>query len=141
MDTEKKLYLACKALLKPWAEDAVANGIEAEQQALAAMAEYELLLGPLPEWAVAHNITDELVAGLQLFTRNGRRHGNAHIVSVHYEDYPVFDIQALPRYDVITDAGSRVNNLTNIEVLEGWEPGDFISNPAAVVKRFGHVPE
>lgn len=142
MDTEKKLYLAFKALLEPaYYQKGHSEQLAIEERAQKALAEYEMMLGPLPDWAVAHNITNELVAGLQLFTRNGRRHGNAHIVSVHYEGNPVFDIQALPRYDVITDAGRRVNNLTDIEVLEGWEPGDFISDPAAVVKRFGRVPD
>ena len=130
MNTEKRLYLACKALLTPWAENAVAASLEAERQASEAMDEYEMMLGPLPEWAVAHNISDELVEGLQLFTRNGRRHGNAHIVTINDKRW----------YTVLTDAGSFIDKMSHSEVLEGWEPGDFISDPAAVVKRFGRVP-
>lgn len=145
MNTEKRLYLACEALIDNMIRDQASGDsgnweltdVPEYVKGVAAMEEYKMQLGPLPEWAVAHNITDELVPGLQLFTRNGRRHGNAHIIDKRSSTIPG---SAKIYYDVITDAGSVIREMAEDEVLEGWEPGDFISDPAAVMKRFGRVP-
>lgn len=132
-----KLYLACVALLKPWGEKQAQNHIAAEQQAILALAEFELSHGPLPDWAVGRNWDYSLVPGAQLCTKDGRKTGNAHVLRV--------DERCLNSgksyFDCITDAGSYIHDLTEQELLEQFWVGDWISDPKTLIARFGNHGE
>lgn len=62
----------------------------------------------LPDWAKGLNITDELVEGLQLYTKDGRRTGNAHIVEVDLNHTYVNTGITVDLYTIITDAGNYI---------------------------------
>lgn len=138
MTTEHTLYAALKRIMRNYAgvlEDAGCSRPEENTEyklAMSALAEYEMTLGPLPDWAIAHNVTHDYLLGVQLFTRDGRRHGNAHIIDVLSGTPPLEQTT----YTILTDAGSLIHNMTLSEVKSGWEAGDFISDPAAVRRRF-----
>lgn len=145
MNTETQLYLALKSLLNSEGTT-MDTGIgtmesdelvEARHQARKALEQFELELGPLPDWAVSHNLTDELVPGLQLFTKDGRHCGNAHIIRI--EETP-----SSPHYThiyhLLTDAGNSMQ-FSQAEVENQFWLGKFISVPAAVVARFGRIEE
>lgn len=83
--------------------------------------------GPLPSWAVRHNKSKELVPGAQLCTRDGRKTGNAHLMSLD----PTTGI-----WCILTDAGSHLRCTAN-EVNELFFVGDFVSDPEEVEARFG----
>lgn len=76
----------------------------------------------LPHWALARS-NGTLQAGLQLFTKNPRRCGNAFITVISYDH-----TMSPPgtRFEVITDAGNEMV-LTDNEVDELFERGDYIS--------------
>ena len=127
MNTETQLYLALKNLTK------VAHCHHSDmKQATDALEQFELELGPIPDWAVAHNLTDELVPGLQLFTKDGRNIGNAHITLVTVPPAGCTDVY----YHLLTDAGSEVR-FSLREVNDWFYPGKFISKPEDVIARFG----
>ncbi|MNF11709.1 hypothetical protein D3C80_2129820 [compost metagenome] len=70
--------------------------------------------------------------GAQLCTKDGRRIGNAHIVKVvNYLDKPV-DVSL---YECLTDAGSKFTH-TEQELLEAFTIGDWISDPARIIRDF-----
>lgn len=76
----------------------------------------------LPHWALARS-NGTLQAGLQLFTKNPRRCGNAFITAIS-SDHTMSPPGT--RFKVITDAGNELV-LTDNEVDELFERGDYIS--------------
>lgn len=151
-----KLYLALKALIVLAEEEAqslvylgreddatqeAANNAEhLVEQAVLALAEFELAAGPLPEWAIGRNWAYALQPGAQLCTKDGRRTGNAHIVSIETKTYanmadhtnPYGEVQV---FNCLTDAGSKFT-FTEVEVLEAFTIGDWISDPERVIRDF-----
>ena len=132
MNTEKSLYLALKNLLVSWRGGIESGDWVGEPDAQAkkeiadaeeALALFELDLGPLPDWATAHNIAQEPVLYAQLYTRNARRNGNAMIFHVSGSTF-----------GVITDMGSTMAvNLSELNQL--FEIGDYIMNERGYEKR------
>lgn len=132
MNTEKSLYLALRNLYDAIDSHEVidhlpggtANVIRDMWHASdAALSAFELDLGPLPDWATAHNIAQEPVLYAQLFTRNPRRNGNAMIFHV-----------ASSTFGVITDMGNTMAlNLTELNQL--FEIGDYIMKEEGYEKR------
>jgi len=128
MNTEKSLYLALKNLFDALIDDGIAwpahsPMVPATIDAKRAMKQFEGALGPLPDWATAHNIAQEPVLYAQLFTRNPRHCGNAmifHVVGKHF--------------GVITDMGCDMT-LNAIELDQLFEIGDYIFDEHAYLKR------
>lgn len=135
MNTETQLYLALAGLVAK-VEDMNDQPVPAMKVAYAAMDQFILEIGPIPEWAVAHNLTDELVPGLQLLTKDGRNIGNAHITVVTVPPTPECEVY----YHILTDAGNEVR-FSKKEVLDWFYPGKFICTPERIIKRFGAKPE
>lgn len=109
-------------------------------KAESALQQFELNRGPLPDWAVNWNFKRELVPGAQLMTKDGRRMGNAHIVSSESKAYPHLANKQNPYgevtvYHCLTDAGSHF--VLNEEELRGsfWV-GEFISTPDRIIADF-----
>lgn len=132
MQTDKQLYLALSHLYHVIADHEVIEHLPhitagqvslTHNEAKAALDQYELELGPLPEWASAHNITGEPVLFAQLYTKDGRKRGNGMIYHV-----------AGSTYGIITDMGNT-SVLTREEVLGIYEVGDFVLNEAGYLKR------
>ena len=147
-----KLYLALRAVL-PYAEaeyeslDVTAHRdnddgcvVEAEKAATCinaarlAICEFEVHAGPLPDWAIARNWDYSLVPGAQLCTRDGRRTGNAHIISTENKDYPG-QAGFTQVFHCLTDAGSKFV-FTEQEIETAFTVGDWISDPARVLNDF-----
>lgn len=114
MQTERKLYLALRALMEEFHIDGTAEGVEVYDQAFNACEQFELELGPLPDWAESYNIAQEPVMNAQLYTKNGRRNGNAMIYHVSESSF-----------GVITDMGNTMV-LNRYELDSLFEVGDFI---------------
>lgn len=74
------------------------------------------------------------VAGSQLFTKNGRRMGNAHIVEVRPLDSPG-QAGFVYEYVCISDAGNEFT-LSHGSLFELFEIGDYISDVARIKKHF-----
>jgi len=84
---------------------------------------------PIPYWATA-KATGELVVGLQLFTKDGRRTGNAFILNVfnytNRKQHPTRDIVVdTVLYVVVTDMGNVVR-LAESEIDDCYYLGDYI---------------
>lgn len=134
MNTEKHLYLALKNLCNVIDDNEIIEHCPSRTGELLyaykgaaenAMQRFELELGPLPDWATAHNIAQEPVTYAQLFTRNPRRNGNAMIYHVGASG---------GTFGVITDMGNTmVLNATELDQL--FEVGDYIMNETAYEKR------
>ena len=88
----------------------------------------------LPEWALAHDTSGSLVPGRQLCTRDGRNVGNAHIISIEIKKYESIP-KPLTLYVILTDAGTEFKMLDS-EINERFYIGEFISDPAKVIKKF-----
>jgi hypothetical protein len=132
MSTEKQLYLALKNILEPyrsgmesgdWCGEPNAQTKKEIADAEEALACFELDLGPLPDWASAHNIAQEPVTYAQLFTRNPRRNGNAMIFYV-----------GTSHFGVITDMGNAMT-LSLVELHQLYEIGDYIMDERGYEKR------
>ena len=129
-----KLYLALKAVMTPC--DTQAAAVLNEKQAQRTMYEFEQSFGPVPDWAVARNFGYELVAGAQLCTRDGRKTGNAHIVSIEQIGIPhLAPYSEITVYNCLTDAGSKFM-FTEQELETAFTVGDWISDPARIIKDF-----
>jgi len=76
-----------------------------------------MIIEELPTWAVAFASGDYLQAGAVLPTRDGRRCGNALVLSVNGETA-----------NVRTDAGNRMT-LNHTELAELFHPPRYISKP------------
>lgn len=141
-----KLYLALRALL-PFAKTmADKMGYDTEQkefiQSALAITEFEQSHGPLPDWAVGRNWDYSLVPGAQLCTKDGRRTGNAHIITkgVMHSGNGVYINNV---YNCLTDVGSKFT-FTEVELLAAFTIGDWISDPKRVLKDFdrhGHYAD
>lgn len=103
-------------------------------QTKSALEDYILELGPLPEWAVAHNVGEQVVIGAQLCTKDGRRHGNAHIVGAMEV---TLDTGVTTTYHCITDAGNEMH-LSEREINTEFYIGKYISSPGRIWKEFGY---
>lgn len=121
MQTDRQLYLA----LKNFRASASMASIETTVAADAALLQYELEMGPLPEWASAHNIAQEPVLYAQLYTLNGRQRGNGMIYDIGTQGV---------HFGIITDMGNT-SVLTREELLGIYEIGDFILNEEGYIKR------
>lgn len=142
-----KLYLALRSVVEelngfkdnlgPFAVD-----VEKLKNAELAMEEFELSHGGLPDWAVGRNWDYSLVPGAQLCTKDGRRTGNAHIITkgvMHSGNGEYIDNV----YNCLTDVGSKFT-FTEVELLEAFTIGDWISDPKRVLKDFdrhGHYAD
>lgn len=133
---EAKMYVAIKGLLKPWPEGQLTNAVDAEQYALAVIAEYELNLGPIPDWSYGHNVLRVIQQGTQLQTKDGRRIGNAWVTSNAMWG-PAAKGEESPKYfDVFTDAGSKCT-MNEKEIHQLFWIGPFFSDPERVFRQFG----
>ena len=79
---------------------------------------------PLPEWSIgmAHG---EFCEGAQCPTKDGRRHGNAHVIRVENEVYTV-----------LTDAGTTMRMSLN-ELRAAFWPPAWVSDTDQVIHKFG----
>lgn len=107
------------------------------------MRDFEDSHGPLPDWAIARNFGLEYVLGTQLFTRDGRRHGNAWLVSVTNEvDAKIADREnpfgEWTSYTVLTEAGSLISKMTQQELETAFWAGDWICTLDRIAERFDH---
>ena len=133
-----KLYLALRSIMNGYVslcEDAGGRDIESTTEyknTMRVLYEFEQSFGPIPDWAVDRNWDYSLVPGAQLCTKDGRRCGNAHIVKVAKAkpEGPTRDLFAC-----LTDAGSQFT-MSEPEILEAFTIGDWISDPARVIKDF-----
>ena len=139
MNTEKSLYLALNNLYRVIADHEVVDhrpvntmGLlqHAHNEAKHALDQFEIELGPLPDWAAAHNITGEPVEYAQLYTRNGRRNGNGIISLVTVPPTAEDEVY----YHVITDMGNE-SRLNIHELNEMYEIGDYILKAYGVELR------
>jgi hypothetical protein len=139
MQTDRMLYLALRSMVLAMEQDQASGDsgnwaltdVPEYLAARAAMAQYEIELGPLPEWASAFNITQEPVLFAQLYTKNGRQRGNGMI----------YDIGSTGvNFGVITDMGNT-SALTREELLSIYEIGDFILNEEGYLKRKRQNPD
>lgn len=136
---DTKLYLALRAMTADYKEGWLAGdwgSIDNATQtriyaAELAMEEFELSHGPIPDWATGRNWAYELVPGAQLCTKDGRRTGNAHIVKTVTGCLGVHDVL----YECLTDAGSKFI-FTEAELLTAFSIGDWISDPARIIRDF-----
>ena len=133
-----KLYLALRNLL-----NANPRGVEKDLTDAAKMAveEFELHLGPMPEWAIGRNWDYSLVPGAQLCTKDGRHIGNAHIIR-HGPGIAAGPVH-IPTFECLTDAGQKFH-FTEREIESEFYIGDWVSDPKEVVKKFdrqGHFKD
>lgn len=101
------------------------------------MRDFNASFGPVPDWATERNHGRELVAGAQLFTKNGRRCGNGWIVET---DYIAAGPVAVPVFKILTDAGSFMQ-LTEKELEDAFEVGDWISTRERIIRDFDRNKE
>lgn len=150
-----KLYLALKAVIhlaEAEVESLIQLGkqdpdtkVEADHaqslfdQAVLALAEFELSHGPLPEWAIGRNWDYSLQPGAQLMTKDGRRTGNAHILRSRM--WKSAEKGNFMIYECITDAGSYISGLSESELENQYWVGDYISDPKTLIARFGNHGE
>jgi hypothetical protein len=130
MQTDRMMYLALKVLAD------LVNPKTPEQVELVATArkvleQFEIELGPLPEWASAHNISGEPVLFAQLYTLNGRQRGNGMIYHVGHSG---------KTFGIISDMGNT-STLNREELLSIYEIGDFILNEEGYQKRRRQNPD
>ena len=139
-----KLYLALRSLLPMAEQMADKLGFDSRQDefvvAKHVMREFTTSFGPVPDWAVERNFSYALVAGAQLMTKDGRRMGNAHIVSTESIVIPERADRNNPYGDVLvyhclTDAGSKFT-MQETEILGQFHIGDWISEPARILRDF-----
>lgn len=131
-----KLYLALKVLAKD-VEDAIACGAynhindSSFHGANRAMYEFEQSFGPLPDWAIARNWDYSLVPGAQLLTKDGRQHGNGHIIKM-YNQFIGSDVNV---FEILTDAGSKITFI-EVELNNSFYIGDWISSVDRILNDF-----
>lgn len=139
MQTDRMLYLALKSILNDyrsgmesgdWCGEPDAETKKQIADAEEALQQYELEMGPLPDWASAHNISGEPVLYAQLYTKNGRQRGNGMI----------FHVAGYGSFGVITDMGNT-STLNHEELLSLYEIGDFILNEEGYLKRKRQNPD
>lgn len=131
MQTDRRLFLALRGLYNYCDNLEVTEKLapiyrEADQ----ALSQFELEMGPLPDWAEDHNIAQEPVQYAQLCTRDGKRCGNAIISLVTVP--PSADCEVY--YHVITDMGNEMR-LTLRELNEMFEVGPYINKEYGIELR------
>jgi hypothetical protein len=133
MQTDRLMYLSlramtdvCRSIINP---NTIAQKVY--DAAEYAMTQFELEMGPLPEWASAHNISGEPVLYAQLYTLNGRQRGNGMIYHVGHSG---------KTFGVISDMGNT-STLNREELLSIYEIGDFILNEEGYLKRKRQNPD
>jgi hypothetical protein len=140
MQTDRMLYLALRGLLDVIVNQEVISHLPGStarlmyplrDASLEALQQYELEMGPLPEWASAHNISGEPVLYAQLYTKNGRQRGNGMIYDIGTQGV---------NFGIITDMGNT-SVLTREELLSIYEIGDFILNEEGYLKRKRQNPD
>lgn len=130
MQTDRMLYLALKKLtsvLTPQntkQDDIIFTARKALEQ-------FEIEMGPIPDWASAHNIAQEPVLFAQLYTKNGRQRGNGMIYHIGVSG---------DTFGVITDMGNT-SILNREELLGIYEIGDFILTEEGYLKRKRQNPD
>jgi len=92
-----------------------------------AMIEYELWLGPIPDWASGWNHDRQVKIGAQLYTKNGAQIGNAHVVDI--------DVGLGVYITILTDAGNYCE-FTNGDIDSMFTVGKFISTVESIKQRF-----
>lgn len=90
--------------------------------------EWEMLL---PSWALRHAKPGMLELGAQLPTKDGRRHGNGHIIEIK----PGVLGSGRLYYTVLTDAGQRIV-MNSTEIYSGFYPPRWITDVAEVLRKF-----
>lgn len=115
-------------------------GSKLENDIETALGDYErieLVKEPLPYWAVGVNIGRFLCVGAQLFTRDGTRTGNAHVLGCslitqrHKIDY---------LWEVMTESGNRIK-LNSVEVNKMFTIGPYLCDPKEVEAKYGQTPK
>lgn len=92
--------------------------------------DYEDFEEPLPPWAVA-KASGKLEVGLQLFTKDGRRRGNAVVIGNYMTTF-YMEVSA-EIWEVMTDMGSIVK-LEQQELHSMFYLGDFIMDVAEAIR-------
>lgn len=87
-----------------------------------------------PEWAIG-KAEGKLVIGAQLPTRDGRRIGNAHIVSTCQATWD----EGVTLYEILTDAGNRTR-FTASELDSCFYPPVWVSDVKDVMFNFESPP-
>lgn len=150
-----RLYLALKSMTPHWQamseQGAIEGGLryvpeddDELQAALSVMRDFEDSHGPLPEWAIARNFGYELVQGAQLSTKDGRRTGNGWIINVRVDSRNELCTKENPYgeitlFDVLTDAGNCIMNMSASELENQFWVGDFISTKERILKDFDRL--
>lgn len=80
----------------------------------------------LPEWAERYDPSGTLELHRQLYTKDGRRLGNAFITKIGFTLASIADFKPEPCYTVLTDAGSEVRMIES-EIHEYFYIGEYIS--------------
>lgn len=88
----------------------------------------------LPECAIGLAY-GEYVLGAQLATRDGRRTGNAHIISVMGMDFNNLDRPSITLYTVLTDAGNEFK-MNERELSDSFYPPYWVSDVTEVIRKF-----
>ena len=79
---------------------------------------YEMLIGPLPEWASGFNYAKEIMVGTQLLTKDGRKTGNAYIIRRYINSQDIWLI--------LTDAGNTFI-MNELEIEKQFYIGNYLS--------------
>lgn len=87
-------------------------------------------LEQLPHWAIAKN-DGKLVLGAMLPTRDGRLHGNAHIIEITADPYRT----GKQLYVVLTDAGKTIR-FNEGEIKNSFYKSEWISDVQEVIRKF-----
>lgn len=126
METERRLYLALHSLYNLLDTTDMDDEMRAAYlEADGTLTQFELELGPVPDWASGHNIAQEPLLYAQLYTRNGRERGNGMIYDTGVNG---------ELFGVITDMGNT-SVLSRAELLACYDIGDFILNEEGYLKR------
>jgi hypothetical protein len=88
----------------------------------------------LPDWTVKIS-GDQLELGAYLATRDGRKHGNAHVIAIKGSILRLGELS----YTLLTECGTRMN-LTKAEILSAFYPTQRVSDLQVVLERFNHAP-
>jgi hypothetical protein len=136
---DTKLYLALRAITQDYEAGwlsgdwgSIDNATQTRiYSAQLAMQEFELAAGPLPDWAIARNWAYELVPGAQLLAKDGRQHGNGHIIKT-YNQFIGSDVNV---FEILTDAGSKVT-FSEVELNNSFYIGDWISSVDRILNDF-----
>lgn len=83
-----------------------------------AIKNYELLMGPLPEWATGFNYAKEIMVGTQLLTKDGRKTGNAYVIRRYINSQDIWLI--------LTDAGN-IFIMNELEINSQFYIGNYLS--------------